>query len=122
MGVVSVGLLLVGTVYGCLWYAIPDRPLARDWPIYGPLLLGPYALTALGCGLSRSRFVRILAAFTVLVGLLIATVAVFDVWPMFTGGLPPAMPESAIASGVLLLSQYAFGVLAAVYGVARRST
>jgi hypothetical protein len=26
VGVASVGLLLVGVVYGCIWYAIPERP------------------------------------------------------------------------------------------------
>ena len=88
--VASVGLLLVGAVYGCIWYAIPDRPAARDWPIYGPLLFAPYGLAALGCWLSVRRFVRVLAALTVAAGVLIAAVAVSDAWPTFGGGPSPA--------------------------------
>ncbi len=119
--VASVGLLLVSVVYGCIWYAIPDRPAARDWPIYGPLLLGPYALAALGCWLSPGWFVRVLAALAVLAGVLIAAVAVSDAWPTFSGGPPPSMPASAFLSGLLLLVQYGAGGLAAVGGLAGAS-
>lgn len=120
-GVASVGLLLVGVVYGCIWYAIPDRPAARDWPVYGPLLLGPYALAAFGCGLSVGRLVRVLAVLTVLAGGLIAAVAVCDAWQTFGGGPPPAMPASVLASVVLLMAQYWAGIIAAVGGLAGRS-
>jgi hypothetical protein len=114
VSVASVGLLLVGVVYACILYAMPNRGIARDWPIYGPVLFGPYALAALACWLSRSRFVRVLAVFSVLAGAAIAAAAMADAWPTFRGGRPPAMPGSALVSGILLMGQYSVGAIAAL--------
>lgn len=121
VSVALTGLLLVGVVYGCIWYAIPESPVAMDWPIYGPLLFCPYALVSLGCWLSRSRLVRVLAVLVVLAGILIAGVALFDAGPTFSGGPAPAMPASALASGVLLVGQYGASVIAVLDGFAVRS-
>ncbi|HEY1189122.1 MAG TPA: hypothetical protein VGE74_15820 [Gemmata sp.] len=118
--VASVGLLLVGMVYGCIWYAIPDRPVAREWPVYGPLLLAPYALAALGCWFSPNGLARALAALIVLAGVMVALVALYDAWPTFCGGPAPGMPASALVSGVLLVCQYWAGVAAMVSGLAGR--
>lgn len=117
-GVVTAGLLLVGVVYGCIWYAIPDRPIARDWAFYGPVLFGPYGLAAVGCWRSAGRPVRPLAAWVVLAGVVMAAGVVLDARPTFGGGPPPAVPASAFLSVPLLVGQYAAGAVAAVCGVA----
>jgi hypothetical protein len=117
--VLLAGLLLVGVVLGCVWSAIPHRPLARDWPLYGLLLLGPYLLAALGCRWSASWLTRLPAVLVVAAGGLIAAVTVFDAWPTFHGDPPPAIPASALAAGVLLLLQYIAGLVAIAAGFTR---
>lgn len=118
--VAFIGLLHVGVVYGCIWYAIPHTPIAREWPQFIPLLLGPYVMASLACWLSYGRFTCALAVFVVLAGLLIAFVAVLDAWPTFEGSPPPYMPASAIAAGLPLVGQYGAGVIALVAAVVCR--
>ena len=114
LAIASAGLLLVGIVYGCIWYAIPNRPAARQWPIYGPLLFGPYALCSLACWLSPSRIVRALAVLTSLAGVLIAGMAIYDAWPTLNGDPPPNMPASVFAVGILIPCQYLTGLIATI--------
>lgn len=121
VGVALIGLVLVAVIYACIRSAAPNGRGASDWAIFGPLLFGPYALASLGCGLSRSWLVRVPAVLTVLTGALIATVAVLDAWPTFHGGPAPAMPASALTSGVLLTVQFWASCMTALVGFADRS-
>jgi hypothetical protein len=113
--VAATGPFLVGIVFGCARYAIPDRPAASDWTIYAVLLV-PYGLAAMGCWFSPTQFIRILAMLTVLAGAGIAGVAMSDAWPTFSGGPPPDMPTSGMAAAMLLVPQYLAGVIATFCG------
>ena len=124
-GIAVAGLALVGGVYGLIWYAIPDRGVAREWYLYGPLLLGPYALAALGTGLAaRTAGVRAaaraLGGLVCLAGAGILGAAFVDARPVFEGGRPPDMPVSGFVAAFLLVGQYVAGVGAAAAGAAGR--
>ena len=121
----AAGLALVGAVYGLIWYALPDRGVARQWYLYGPLLFGPYALAALGAGLAGrtpvARWVaRILAAVMCLAGAAILGAALLDVRPVFEGDRPPDVPISGFVAAFLLVGQYMAGAGAVAAGAAGR--
>ena len=44
IGVALAGVVLVGMTYGCVWYAVPDRPVSREWVLTVALMSGPYLL------------------------------------------------------------------------------
>ena len=121
-GVAVAGLVLVGAVYGLIWLLVPDRGVARDWYIYGPLLLGPYALAAAGAWLSAPvRWTRIaaraLGLAVCLGGATILGVAITDAWPVFADGEPVVVPLAGFMGAVVLIGQYWAGLTAAGIGV-----
>jgi len=117
-GLLVAGLILVGAVYGLIWYAIPDRGAARLWYVYGPLLLGPYALAAAGAWRSRQPAVRALGLAVCLAGAAVLGATAWDARPVFAGGRPPDIPASAFLAVVLLVGQYGAGLMAVVVGLA----
>ena len=120
LGMILAGFGIVGVIYGCIWYAIPGRPVAKNWPLYGPLLLGPYTFCAMGCWLSADRFVRALALLVCFAGCLMVSVAILDAWPAFRGGPPSHMMLSTLAGVFFLGVQYTAAVFGAVLGVVTR--
>jgi hypothetical protein len=122
-GVAVCGLGVVGIVTGCVLYAIPDRPVARNWPECALLLMVPYFLAAVACWLSpTARLVRVAGTLVCLAGVLMAGVAVSDAWPTFFGGPAPSMPASALVVGIVLMVQYPAGLIAVAVGFARRKS
>ena len=119
-GLLIAGLILVGAVYGLIWYAIPDRGAARLWYVYGPLLLGPYLLAALGARRSAPLAVRALGLAVCVAGVVILGAALLDMRPVFEGGRPPDIPASSFLAVVLLVGQYGAGLMATVTGMAGR--
>jgi len=115
-GVMLSGLLLVGIVYGCIWYALPNKPLATEWPTYGLLLLAPYLLAAIGCLLCRGWFIRVLAVATVLCGIMMAIVGVIAMWPDSNGNPPQDLLGAVWMSALLMVCQYYAGAIAACAG------
>jgi hypothetical protein len=115
------GLILVSIVYGCIWYAIPDRPVAKSWALGVSVLFVPYALSSYGCLVSQSSTVRVSAILVVFAGSLLALSVISDAWPTFSGGHPPGMPGSIFVIGFLAMPQYFCGLLAALVGITNKN-
>jgi thiol:disulfide interchange protein len=120
VGLLIAGVVLVGAVYGLIWYAIPERGAARLWYVYGPLLLGPYALAAAGTRRTAHRAVLALSLAVCLAGAAIVGAALLDARPVFEGGRPPDIPASAFLAVILLAGQYAAGLICTFIGATRR--
>jgi CHASE2 domain-containing sensor protein len=111
VGFAAGGAVLVNLIYGCIWYAIPDRPIARDWYVYWLLLFGPYLLAAAGSWVAarvaglRAK-VAAANALVLVIGVVILGIVFADTFTVFWGDAPPAIPISAILSGLLLTVQY----------------
>lgn len=111
--VVACGAACVGTLTGCVLWAIPDRPIAREWPPYAALLLAPYVVCGLACWRSPDRIaVRAGGWATCVGGVVLAVVAVADVWPTFSGGPPPGVPAAVMVSIPVVLVQSSAALLA----------
>lgn len=112
----SIGLLLVGAIFGCTLIAFPRRPELKNWWIYLPLLLGPYFIAAIGCLISEKMMVRFFAVLTIIIGVLIAVVLISEAMPTIKIG-PPFLPPPAVLTGMLLIAQYAAGIVAVSGGI-----
>src|SRR5262245_9992242 len=89
-GFVGWGALIVGATFGLIWYAIPERGIAKQWYIFGAVLLVPYILLAFGSWLSSAGHtlrssIRVTGIVVCLMGIAIFLVSLEDLSPVLSG-------------------------------------
>jgi len=57
LGVLTAGGVFIAVICGFVVAAVPDRPVARNWPLVGLLLFAPYVLWAGGWWLAPVRVI-----------------------------------------------------------------